>query len=162
MVGAEITGWDQIVANCEALAVKLHQYNEEATRQNLAKAVELSVLRAPYKTGALRRSISYVITDSSLEKGIVVGQYGSDLPYASIIEVGGLIPAHFVAPKNRKALAWPDPTAPGGMAFSKGHTIKAQFRTAKPYLFPTLIENIEAFLNRYSKAYSDAVSDAIK
>lgn len=162
MVGVEITGWDQLVANCESLAVKLHQYNEEATRQNLAKAVELSVLRAPYKTGTLRRSIAYTITDSNFAAGYVVGQFGSDLPYARIVELGGIIPAHSVAPKNGKVLAWKDPSAPGGMAFSKGHTIKAQFRTAKPYLFPTLIENMQAFLNRYSKAYSDAVSEAIK
>lgn len=150
MVGIRISGLEEIKKAANEAAAILEDYNERATNANLQDAVEMSVKRAPYKTGSLRRSISKRIVSN--KGGKVVGEYGSNMPYARITELGGVIPAHTVEVRSRQVLY----DSKSGQFFGKRANIPAQYRQARPFLFPVLVENIDRFLGRYKQAWESA------
>lgn len=155
MFGMQISGTKELEKTANQIATALlNEYNEKATRANLQDAVSQSVQRAPYKTGSLRRSISYKI--DSVEGGNVQGHFGADMPYARITELGGTIPAHVVQVRSRKVLY----NSKTGEFFGKRVNIPAQYRAARPFLFPVIIEGMERFLARYKKAWERAVSES--
>lgn len=71
------------------------------------------------QSGALFNSIQKIVDIN--KNGLVFADvFSSGVPYAKIHEFGGVIPAHFVSPRNKKALRW---EKAGKTFFSKGHMI---------------------------------------
>ena len=97
-----------------------------------------AVIKSPYKTGTLRRSIISDVTETQ-------AKVGSNLPYARMREYGGII-----VPKRAKMLAWKS----GG----KWHYAKKVVQRAKPYLIPAYEKGVvnvgkilESFINYTTK-----------
>lgn len=74
--------------------------------------------------GILSGSITYEAT-----RGRVT--VGTNVPYAAIHHIGGIIPAHVVKAKRAKALAIP---TPGGVVFRRSATIPDIDMPARPYM----------------------------
>ena len=153
MINIQISGFDTIKKRALEAAKVLEKWNEEATNANIVDLKNKASQRAPYKTGQLRRSIAERPTNIKTENGVTTGDYGSDLPYARIYELGGTIPAHVVKVKNRKVLT------NGVDFFGASANIPARYVAARPYLFPTLVENIDLVLSRYKMAYEKGSSE---
>jgi len=71
------------------------------------------------QSGSLFNSIQKKVGIDS-DGNVFSDVFSTGVPYAKIHEFGGLIPAHFVAPRNKKALHW---QSGGKDFFSKGHMI---------------------------------------
>lgn len=89
---------------------------------------EAAKVKAPFRTGTLRRSIHVENTDRGTLKQRQIGPLAA-VPYAAIQEYGGVI-----TPKQARMLAWK--TDSGAWAFAKRVFIRAQ-----PYMRPSFDEN---------------------
>lgn len=157
MVGIEIQGMKEIHEKALHAVEVLAKWNERATHQSLVYLKAEAIMLAPYKTGSLRRSIAAFPELLHTENGVTYGQYGSDLPYANITELGGTI-----VPKNKKMLAWYDPKNPNAVQTGKSAGwvfAKKVERTKRPYLFPVLVLGIEKVLGNYKDAYAAAMKE---
>lgn len=110
------------------------------------KLAEEAKMRAPFKTGTLRRSIQTEKADRGQLKARVVGPLAS-VPYAAMIEYGGVI-----TPKKARMLAWRKPN--GEWAFAR-----KVVRRAQPYMRPAFdesqrkvqLEMVKAFRTVFNK-----------
>lgn len=87
-------------------------------------------------------------------------EFGVSVPYGSIHEFGGVIPARFVAPKTKKVLAWEDEET-GEWRYSKGHMIGPTTIPARPFMGPALLSSTDEILGFMTAAMKDVVDDAM-
>ena len=112
---------------------------EAAIKQNVRMRSGLRV-----RTGTLLNSIQKHVVDNGTT---VTGTIGPEnVPYASIHEFGGTIPARRVEPRHAKALRW---LGKSGPVFSKGHEIPSFTIKARPYLAPALEEKAEIIREKF-------------
>lgn len=101
-------------------------------------------------TGGLINSIQ---KEMSVDGGTVTGSVGSEgVPYAAAQEFGAIIPARFVAPRNKLALKWGSGSQ---VFFSKGHTIPSFELPARPYIQPAIDKLVPIITENISKMIED-------
>jgi hypothetical protein len=164
MIRMQLSGFDAMVRVLKETPEAFLPQLVTVSTKIAVDAKEKSRQKAPYISGALRRSIDYRITEVDAKNLKVTFVVGSDLPYARIKELGGIIPSHTIVPKSRKSLAWKDPSSPyagkGGWVFARSVVIPERYVPATPYLFPTLVENVQRWLDQYKGTFDQAVIDA--
>jgi len=136
--------------------------------------------RPKSRMGTLARGVRSEVNDLPNGVRVRLGMLES-VPYARILEFGGIQPERFIRPRFKKALMW---FAGGGrravfmaqlwlrntyggarrggqalygrallgLAFSKGHRIKQRYQRAMPYLAPAILEAQPAMTARVRAA----------
>jgi hypothetical protein len=79
---------DGIISGLEGSPAAIRAGLEEAMFSSLLQVHSKAVPNAPYKTGTLRRSLSWAM-DKGMSGGRIEGAVGSNLVYARIHELGG-------------------------------------------------------------------------
>ena len=97
------------------------------------------------QTGRLRSSINSRVEQAGLD---LRGRLGSNVKYARIHELGGVIPAHRVVPVTAKALRF---FVNGQVVFARYADIPAITMPERPYLRPAAQKAIVGMVDRLSK-----------
>jgi len=92
-----------------------------------------AAIRAPVKTGNLRRSLHTEVLTSTRSLAIVQVGVGKEVTYARAVEFGSA--PHVIYPRNKKALMWPGARHP--VAF-----VRHPGTRAHPFLIPALMQNL--------------------
>lgn len=96
------------------------------------------------RTGRLRSSIT---SDAQIQPdgSEFTGRVGSNVKYAAIHEMGGVIPAHRVVPRKAHALRF---IVAGQVVFARYADIPAITMPARPYLMPAAQKAMDEFVKR--------------
>ena len=113
------------------------------------------------KSGALFRSIYATVMTNDEGAEVYVGPNTEKIPYAMIHEYGGIIPAHWVAPKTKKALHW---ETDGTDFFSKGHMVgikKQIIIKERPYIAPAFDDHQEEILEKMTEIFNEYLAEDV-
>lgn len=84
------------------------------------------------RTGRLRRSINFAVVESGDE---ISASVGTNVVYARLWELGGVIPARVLEARSKGALYWPGARHPVARVTQPSRTV-----AARPFLRPALDE----------------------
>jgi phage gpG-like protein len=161
VIGLQITGSEQVIANLGAMTGKIRtaaRSSLDAWAVELAgyiKAEKLSGQVLNRRTGRLSSSVHPV---TGIESGTSVSAGaggGAGVPYAKIHEYGGMIPAHVVAAINAKALAF---TVNGVMRFAKSVQIPDVTMPERSYMRSALKDEAPDGIAQLKAAIAEAVA----
>ena len=105
------------------------------------------------KSGALARSITTTIDDSSTDVSVTLAT-SPDIKYAAIHEYGGMIPPHQIVPDKAKALAF---LVGGKLAFAARVNLPAIAMPERSYMRASLAE----IADEIEEDLSDAVAEVL-
>lgn len=153
MITIQIKGDKETAARLKAAATKapsaIYAAMQKITfllqRHVVTKKLTGQVLHV--RTDRLRSSIATRVEQKGID---TTGRIGTPVVYARIWELGGIIKAHDIYPKDKKALSF---MIAGKRVFCKRVHQPARTVKARPYLAPTIAENRERIVNDLGKAY---------
>lgn len=170
MITFELEGIEKVQAELDTLAQDLREEAELEMVQRVGDAVKFwmqqnILAQGLLKTGALFRSVFATAMTNDEGAVVYVGPNTDDVPYAMIQNYGGIVPAHWVAPKGKPegadALHW---TQGGKDFFSKGHYVGVKnpiVITAKPYVEPAFADHQEEILDIMTEVINEAIAEEI-
>lgn len=134
--------FEKMIQSMGVMTEKVHMAARDSMLQalNLLRNAIIRSGRVPYKTGTLRRSITYNMEGDKLYN--MVGRVGTDLPYAPVHEYGGTWTFH-------RTQAFGRPTKP--------YVVTARYK-AHHYIGDTFVEQLQAIQSVFTRNMAQAMT----